>query len=167
MPLVLGIVMILTVLWETFETIILPRRVRRRFRLTRLYYRTTWVPCSVLASKIPSNRRREALLAFYGPLSLLGLLALWAATLVLGFAMIHQGLGSHVKANNEASTFGLDFYLSGTTFFTLGLGDVVPVTRLARALTVIEAGIGFGFPAIVIGYLPVIYQSFSRREVII
>jgi hypothetical protein len=30
---------------------------------------------------------------------------------------------------------------------------------------VIEAGIGFAFPALVIGYLPVLYQSFSRREV--
>jgi len=165
--LILGLLLVLTVLWETFETIILPRRVRRRFRLTRLYYRSTWLPCAAITDKIQSSRRREALLAFYGPLSLLGLLALWAATLVLGFALIHQGIGSHLKADNEAATFALDFYLSGTTFFTLGLGDVVPVTPLARMVTVIEAGLGFGFLAIVIGYLPVIYQSFSRREVII
>ena len=56
-------------------------------------------------------------------------------------------------------------YLSGETFFTLGLGDITPVSRLGRALVVIEAGIGFGFLALVIGYLPVLYQSFSRREV--
>src|SRR5262249_29929917 len=167
MPLVLGIVMILTVLWETFETIILPRRVRRRFRLTRLYYRSTWLSWSAIVRRIAARQRRDALMSFYGPLSLLGLLALWAGGLVLGFALIQYGLGSHVRAADEATSFDLDLYMSGTTFFTLGLGDVVPVTWLARLLDVLEAGIGFGFLAIVIGYLPVIYQSFSRREVII
>ncbi|HYA97285.1 MAG TPA: potassium channel family protein, partial [Methylomirabilota bacterium] len=60
--------------------------------------------------------------------------------------------------------FGTDLYLSGTNFFTIGLGDVVPRSTVARALTVLEGGMGLGFLAIVIGYLPVIYQGFSRRE---
>jgi hypothetical protein len=54
--------------------------------------------------------------------------------------------------------------MSGTTFFTLGLGDVHPVGAVARLLTVAEAGMGFAFLAIVIAYFPVMYQSFSRRE---
>src|SRR5579864_1993143 len=54
--------------------------------------------------------------------------------------------------------------MSGTTFFTLGLGDLQPVGRVARFLTVAEAGTGFAFLAIVIAYFPVLYQSFSRRE---
>jgi hypothetical protein len=57
-----------------------------------------------------------------------------------------------------------DLYLSGTTFFTLGLGDVEPVGGVARLITVAEAGTGFAFLAIVIAYFPVLYQSFSRRE---
>ena len=36
---ILGLVLILMVLWETFETIVLPRRVTRQFRLTRFFYR--------------------------------------------------------------------------------------------------------------------------------
>ena len=55
-------------------------------------------------------------------------------------------------------------YLSGVTFFTLGFGDVVPHTGMARGLAVLEAGVGFGLIAVVIGYLPVLYQLFSRRE---
>ena len=55
-------------------------------------------------------------------------------------------------------------YLSGTTFFTLGLGDVVPRSGLARLLVVAEAGFGFAFLAAVIGYLPFIYGAFGRRE---
>lgn len=167
MPLVLGIVMILTVLWETFETIILPRRVRRRFRLTRLYYSSTWLTWATLARRISRRQQREALLSFFGPISLLGLLALWAVGLVLGFALVHYGSFSQLRTDSASPGFSIYLYFSGTTFFTLGLGDVAPVNWLARELTTLEAGVGFGFLAIVIGYLPVIYQSFSRREVII
>jgi hypothetical protein len=164
---ILGAALIAIVLWDAFETIILPRRVRRRLRLTTFYYRSTWLPWSCLFSRIRATPRRETWLGFYGPLSLLGLLALWAASLVFGFALLHYGLGSQFENNKLTPGFGVDLYVSGTNFFTLGLGDVVPVTWRARALTVFEAGLGFGFLAIVVGYLPVIYQSFSRREVII
>ena len=58
-------------------------------------------------------------------------------------------------------------YVSATNFTTLGLGDFTPRTDLARFLTVLEAGTGFGFLAIVISYLPILYQSFSRRETLI
>jgi hypothetical protein len=107
------------------------------------------------------------LLSFFGPLSLLFLLAFWASGLILGFALLHYALGTRLSAQGETPGWATDLYMSGTTFFTLGLGDVTPAAWTARILTVLESGTGFGFLAIVIGYLPVIYQSFSRREVII
>jgi hypothetical protein len=58
----------------------------------------------------------------------------------------------------------MDLYMSGSTFFTLGLGDVTPKSTAARIVTVLESGVGFGFLALTIGYLPVIYAAFSRRE---
>ena len=164
---IIGVALILIVLWDAFETIILPRRVRRRLRLTRFYYRTTWQPWSRLVGRIKAKQRRESLLSFYGPLSLLGLFAIWACSLVFGFALVHFGIGSQFKTDILDTGFGTDLYVSGTNFFTLGLGDVVPITWRARILTVIQAGLGFGFLAIIVGYLPVIYQAFSRREVII
>src|SRR5204863_9671350 len=91
------------------------------------------------------------------------LLTIWAAGLILGYAIIAWALSE--RLNVRQPTFFTYVYVSGTTFFTLGLGDIAPVTRLGRALAVIEAGNGFGLLAIVIGYLPVLYQSFSRREV--
>src|SRR5262245_35319553 len=155
MPLVFSMVMILTVLWEGFETIILPRRVRRRFRLTRLYYRSTWLSWSAAVhGMVRKKRRRETLLSFFGPLSLIFLLGIWAAGLVLGFALFHYGLGSQLSSHSETSSFAIYFYFSGTTFFTLGLGDITPLSSSGRAITVLEAGIGFAFLAIVIGYLP-------------
>jgi hypothetical protein len=163
----LGVVVLVSVLVDGFETIVLPRRVTRRLRLTRLFYRGLWRPWAALARLLPDGRSRDTYLGYFGPLSLLLLLSVWAVGLIVGFALVHWGLGSALHAPDEMVGFGTDLYLSGTTFFTLGLGDVTPRAPLGRVLTVSEAGIGFGFLAGVIGYLPVLYQAFSRREVII
>jgi hypothetical protein len=93
------------------------------------------------------------------------LLALWAFGLIVGFALLQFGAGTQVHAYTGETGFGGLMYFSGSTFFTLGYGDVVPLSGAARALAVLESGVGFGFLAMVIGYLPVIYSSFSRREV--
>jgi hypothetical protein len=162
---ILGVALICIILWDAFETIVLPRRVTRKIRLTRLFYRNTWLAWSAVARFMPAGKGREAYRSVFGPLSLLLLLIVWAAGLVGGFACLHWGLGSLLNAPEATIGFGTDMYLSGTTFFTLGLGDITPRSSLARALTVGEAGVGFGFLALVIGYLPVIYQAFSRREV--
>lgn len=161
-----SVALILMVLWDAFESIVLPRRVTRRIRLTSLFYRFTWQMWSQLVRLFQTRKRREMLLGIYGPLSLLLLLILWAIGLVLGFALLQWSLGSQLHtAQGASNNFRTDFYMSGTTFFTLGLGDVTPQTWLARAATVVEAGTGLGFLALIIGYLPVIFQGFSQREV--
>lgn len=158
----IGLFLIVLVLWDAFETIVFPRRVTRRARITRLFYRATWLPWKAFAHLFPPGRRRESILSIYGPLSLILLLGLWAFSLVLGFGLLFWG---NTAMERGEQSFLTNIYLSGTTFFTLGLGDVKPATSLARFLTVAEAGIGFGFLALVIGYLPALNQSFSRREV--
>jgi hypothetical protein len=160
-----GSVLLLVVLWEAFETILLPRRVSRRFQLTRLFYQMSWVPWRALAALRKPGIARENFLSVYGPLSLLLLLGFWATGLIFGFALLHWGLGTRLHGPAGLTGFAADLYYSGTTLVTLGLGDVWPTSALDRLLTVIEAGTGFGFLALVIGYLPTLYQAFSRREV--
>lgn len=162
-----GVLLILLVLWETFETIVLPRRVTRQFRLTRFFYKSTWRPWVTIAAMRPTKKKQDLLLGYYGPLSLLLLLAFWACTLVIGFGLLHYGLQDKLAGALFSSDLGNALYLSGTTLFTLGLGDIQPASATGRFVTVLEAGIGFGFLALVIGYLPVLYQAFSRREVTI
>jgi len=159
---ILGGLLVLLVLLDAFETVILPRRVTRKFRLTRAFYKITWGTWGLIASLAP-RKRREMLFSFFGPLSLLGLLVVWAIGLVAGFALVQWSYQLPLNVS-AAHSFGTYVYLSGTTFFTLGLGDLVPVSRLGRALAVLEAGTGFGFLAMVLGYLPVLYQAFSKRE---
>jgi hypothetical protein len=162
---VVALLLILVILWDAFETIVLSRRVSRKFRLTRLFYQLLWTPWRGAARLLPAGNRRENALMVFGPLSLILLLAAWAVGLVVAFALLHWSLGSQLTSSDGLRGFPLDLYMSGTTFVTLGLGDVTPKTSLARAFTVLESGMGFAFLALVIGYLPMISQAFSRREV--
>lgn len=163
-----SLVLILVVLWDAFETVVLPRRVSRQLRLVRLLFVPAWRVYSAILRRVPPGRRREDFLSYFAPLSLFWLLASWALGLIIGFAGLQWGLGSRITSSvdsREPITIGTDFYLSGTTFFTLGLGDVAPRSPAARVAVIAEAGIGFAFLAMVITYVPVFYQAFSRREV--
>jgi Ion channel len=162
---VCGIAILCVVLLDAFETVVLPRRVQRNFRLTAYFYRRTWIPWRKAASAIKKTSRQQNFLGYFGPLSLILLLAVWATGLIFGFALIQFGIGGHEQLNGERLTFGKIVYHSGETFFTLGYGDIVPTSGPARALSVIEAGMGFAFLGVVIGYIPVVYSSFSRREI--
>ena len=162
---VVAFLFIFGVLWDAFETVVLPRRVSRRLRLVMFTFVPAWRVYSALMRRIPPGGRRETYLGYFGPLSIIGLLALWAVGLILGFGLLLWGLGSHVSSPDGVSTLATDLYFSGTTFFTLGLGDVTPRTAGGRLVAIAEAGIGFGFLALVISYLPVLYQVFSRREI--
>ncbi|MGB9072720.1 MAG: potassium channel family protein [Terriglobales bacterium] len=160
-----GLGLIFLILLDAFETIVLPRRVQRSFRLTAWFYRNTWVPWARVAEHIRKPSRRENFLGYFGPLSLIFLLALWAIGLIFGFACVQYGLGEHLVLGGEKITFGKLIYHSGETFFTLGYGDITPTNALARALAVMEAGMGFAFLGVVIGYIPVVYSAFSAREI--
>src|SRR5438445_8076355 len=161
-----GGVLICVVLLDAFETIVLPRRVARRLRLARLVLRPTWQLWSFPArGHWHSGDRRETYLSFYGPFALLLLIGVWATGLIGGFALLLWGLGAQLVATGGDAGFGTALYGSGTTFLTLGLGDVLPHTALGRMLVVLEAGIGFGFLALLISYMPVLNQAFSQREV--
>src|SRR5512143_783713 len=162
---IMGVALILIVLWDAFETVIFPRRVTRRIRLVRLFYRVTWRFWSAVVRALSTGKRQENYLSYFGPLSLPLLLGFWAAVLIFGFALLYWAPGHAIRTPEGVVGFGACLYFSGTAFFTLGLGDIVPATSTTRALMVLEAGMGFGFLAIVISYLPALNQSFSRREI--
>ncbi len=167
-----GFLLLAVVLLDAFQTVILPRRPVGQLRITRLFFDLTWGPWRGAAALLRPRARREHAFGVYGPLSLLILFIVWALLLTTGFAFVFFGL--RIPFHDPMLTTGSEggrliscLYVSGTTLFTLGLGDVLPQSHAARFLTVLEAGTGLGFVALVIGYLPVLYTAFSQREVLI
>jgi len=161
-----GIAMIAFVLLDAFETIVLPRRVTHAFRLTDLFYGLMWREWRWIARTMSSGRRRETFLSFFGPLSLILLLATWALGLVVGFALLEWSTRSTivVVGGSARTTFWDVLYMSGSTFFTLGLGDVLPKSVAAKFFTILECALGLSFLGMIIGYVPVLYEAFSDRE---
>jgi len=160
-----GIVCIFSVLLDAFQTIILPRRATGRVRLTRIFYIFTWPPWVFFANRIHHPRKRETAFSFYGPFSLILLLAVWAALLLFGFGLLYYSLGTPFYDIRQNAGLWSDLYVSGTEIFTSSPSDAGPLSGAARWIMVVEAGTGFGFLAIIMGYFPVLYSAFSRREV--
>ena len=71
---IVGIVLIFAILMDAFETVVLPRRIKRTFRIASLFYKKTWRFWTRVGLRIKATNRRESFLAYYGPLSLIVLL---------------------------------------------------------------------------------------------
>ncbi|HXY35183.1 MAG TPA: potassium channel family protein [Planctomycetaceae bacterium] len=163
----LGIALIGLILFDAFEAVLLPRRVTHAYRLVRLFYRTTWPSWKAIGKLLNTRRRREAFLSTFAPLSFLMMFATWALGMILGFALLHWGCHTQMAAADPARTEVSYLYFSGVTFFTVGYGDLSPVDGIGRFLAVFEAGLGFGFLALVLSYHPILAQAFSQREIVI
>jgi hypothetical protein len=165
-----GIGLIGLILVDAFETVVLPRRVTRRFRLTRLIVLNSWRVWVRVARLLPSTGghegagQREGFLGTFGPLSLLMLLGIWASGLVIGFGFLYWGTGTPLGGPDPHPGLGPTLYLSGETFFTIGYGDLAPREGIGRFLAVAEGATGFSFLAVIIAYLPVIFTAYSKPE---
>ncbi|MGZ4431837.1 MAG: ion channel [Gaiellales bacterium] len=163
---VAGAALVAAMLLEFFVAIVLPQRVKRDLRIARQIFRFGWGPWRGAAGLLPGSAG-ETLLGFYGPLALFAELAIWGLGLVLGFAAMQWALDPSFELAHGMQRVGFseDVYFSASQLLTVGSAGVVPEGALPRALAMLEAGTGFGVLAIVIGYLPALYQSYSRREV--
>lgn len=160
LEIVLGLAVVLAILWDAFTTIVMPKAVERRFNVAAIYYNAIWNVWQFLAKRLGDRPLRLTILGAFAPISLLFLFVLWALCLVVGFAFVNCGSSTL----GDGVGLGEHLYYSGVTFFTLGFGDLTPKGTWGHILSVIEAGTGFAFLAIVIGYIPVLYTHFSTRE---
>jgi hypothetical protein len=157
---IFGLALLAIVVADAFQTVIVARQGQNLPVITRLFLRLSWAPTAAAARLVKSDSRREKYLGMYGPLTLLLLLGFWALGMILAFAILQWS--ANLQLDGSLSSFSDDIYFSAATFFILGLGE--PRNLMSKYLMVLEAGAGFSFLGLVIGYLPVLYQSFSNRE---
>src|ERR1051325_4411157 len=134
---ILAVLLLALVSVDVFETIVLPRRVAGRFRLTAVFYRVTWRPWAWVAARLANKKRREAFLSVYGPLSLLVLLVFWTAMVIFSFALLRLAFGSDVLPSGGRVSTAAEMYISAISF--VGVEEALPRDAWARALTVLEA----------------------------
>src|SRR5919201_1787903 len=160
-----GIVLLGFTLIDIFRTLVMPRATRGRLRLARFLFRPMWRPWRWVAVRRKTMEGRERVLATAAPFFFFVLLAAWASLAVLAYALILWSPALvHGIHGHGSGGFTTALYFSGSSLFTIGFGDVV-ATGWTRAIVVAEGATGLGLVAVVIGYLPVLYQAFNRREV--
>lgn len=157
-----GALLVLAVLFDLFQSVVLPRPTPGAFRLTGSILRVTWAVFRGLALRF-SVARREALLGSYAPAAVLLLLATWIVGLILGYGLMLHGLRQQLKP--VPPDFETAVYASAISLLTIGFGDVVPVQLPARILVVLEGASGLGSVAMVISLLFTLYAAFQKREV--
>jgi hypothetical protein len=163
--LILGLMIWIGVLWDGFATIVLPRTVAPMRRLSGRFTWLSWRFFAAVGRRIHQPDLRLSFLAVYGPISVFLLLILWAVLMIAAFALVYQGLGPRFQTAGGSAGFGTLFYMSASTFLTLGLGDVTSNDPVGRLFVILEAGTGYIFLALIITYMPLLDQSYGSREI--
>ena len=146
---------------EFFVVFLLPRRVKRDPRIARGLLRSLWVPWRAIADRLPPVSR-DTMLGVFGPLGLLTILGLLSAGVIVCFSGLQWANSSRLGGLHPAG-FADDLYFSAGAFFSASTPSL-PSGGLGKPMQVAEAACGLGFLAIAIGYLPALFQAFSRRE---
>src|SRR6266849_2722702 len=109
-----GLILAFVVLRDAFETIVLPRRVSGRVRVSKIFYQVTWKAWAAVGRRMRAGERRESYLSTFGPISLLVLIGLWGAILITGFALLLWAAGFDFSSpDHRAIRQWLDIYHAG------------------------------------------------------
>jgi hypothetical protein len=152
---VLGALVVGRTLLSAVRVFVLPRGSNDT--LARLIFRGTRRLFNVVAGPRRPYPERDRLMAYFGPVSVVILPAVWLLIVILGYTAMFWAIG--VGSPYDA------FVDSGSSLFTLGFAH--PATVGGEALAFSEAAIGLGFVALLVSYLPTIYAAFSRRELFV
>ena len=161
----LGLALIAAVLWDVFQTVVVPRPSPGRFRIARNLTKVSWRMTRAVALRSGDSRRRDGILGVFAPASVLLLLVAWVVTLLLGYGLLVYALRDELQP--PPTTLAEAIYAAGTALFTIGFGDFVPTGTAARMISLVAAGTGLGIVALVITYLFSLYGAFQRREVLV
>jgi Ion channel len=163
--LLLGVLLWCAVLWDGFATVILPRTVDPKRRLSSRVTRWSWRLWASMGRSIHQPGLRLTFLAVFGPLAAIFLLALGGGLIIVAFALIFHGLGLRFQTPSGPGEFSTMLYMSGSTFLTLGLADLSSADPIGRIFVVLEAASGYTFLALMISYMPVLDQAYGAREI--
>src|SRR3954454_13597567 len=159
-----GILILLWTLLDVFRTLVMPRAARGRFRLSRILFGRIWRPWRWVGLRRRTVQGRERVLAVAAPFLFFVLLVGWVSLALIGYALLLWSPAFVNGMGNSDGSFGDALYHAGNSLFTLGFGGG-EATGWTRAITVLAGATGLGLFAVVIAYLPVLYQAFNRREV--
>ncbi len=159
-----GVIVVVATISDIFQVVVVPRATGRRFRISFFVWRWAWHVWPAVAWRMfpEDTDRREETLAVFAPFMLIGLLGVWVALLIFGFAFLLWGFRAGLTPPNMS--FGTLLYFAGTSLLTIGFGDVVGRTAGPRLVSILAALAGLSLLSITTAYLFAIFGSFQQRE---
>lgn len=136
-------------------TLVVPRSINSRIsRGCERGVDTVFLLCT---RRLRSFLRRDRILAWQSPITLLVRLAVWIGLLVVGYGLVLLPIagGPIMFAFSEA----------GSSMFTLGYA--APTNTASTALDYVAAYTGLVVVGLQVGYLPTLYAAFNRRETLV
>lgn len=155
--LAVGVALVVYTLISAIRTVVVPRS--DNVWLTRQVFLAVFRIFQMRARRAKSYHERDALMAFFGPVSFLLLPVVWLALIITAYTLMFWAIG--------VGTFYEAFKISGSSVYTLGFftADTTQQDSVwATLLEFSEATIGLGLVALVLAYLPVLYGAFQKRE---
>ena len=136
---IVGGVLVVVALADAVSTLVTTRTRKGRWWPTAAFYRLAWPSWRKVGQRIKDLDRRERMLGAFGPVSLLCLLVIWVGLEIIGWGFVWYGL----RASFEGVDSVIDsWYFSGVNFFTVGFGDILPLSGWTRILAVCSAFTG-------------------------
>ena len=149
---VAGLALVVMTLFSAVSTFVLPRAAASK--LNRIVFGVLRRFFEFLMHFSRDYLRRDAIMAYYAPISLMMLVPVWYVLIACGYSGMYWALG--------AGDLFTSFRLSGSSLLTLGFStsDSLGINIMIFS----EAAIGLILVALLIAYLPTMYAAFSRRE---
>ncbi len=150
---------------DVFETVVVPRRSRRVLRVAPYLVLWLWPAWRRFGMRVRAGWRREDFLGKFAPFLLVLMLVTWVLALIFGFGLILHALQDQIQP--RLTNYETAFYVAGTSLFTIGFGDFVPVAAASRFAVLLAGAAGLAVVALVIALTFNLYASFARREVLV
>src|ERR1017187_1119069 len=156
--LITGVIVITLIAYDVFSSAIVPRQVGPKFRLSGHLVRLSWQLWRGIGFRMSGEDRREDWLAAFAPNMLMVLLFFWLTSYVAGYGLALYGLREQIHP--VPANYGDAFYFAGTSFLTIGYGDIVAIDMPARLVTLAAAATGLSLFAVLISLIFSLFGSF-------
>ena len=161
-----GATLLLFVFYDIYSTIL--RATKRQGFISEFLNRGLWRIATRVTCRL-DRRWRHRVLTSVGPLLMPLLIALIVSMLITGFALIYLPRiesDFNISERAQGSAVIQAFYFSGVTLFTIGYGDMVPVSSAMRLVAMIEAASGLAIISLSITYLLSVYNALERKRAV-
>ncbi len=159
-----GFILVCLVLSDVFQSIIVPHYRPQGIRLSPLLIsKILWRPLRRLVLTLPKSKRVEADLNMFAPAAMMTLLLIWLLLMTLGYSLILWAERSAIQPPLQDLQASL--YFAATSVLTIGYGDVIATSYLARTTVICAALCGLVLLAITVSFLFAVQSHFHQREV--